>query len=153
MKLLAIAAFLALGAVAAHGQEQGTIETEALPPIQFDRGELRPLDETPSQSRLDPDVASAPGAVLRGLDKVSGDVSDIELAVGESFRLGRLDISLTDCRFPVDNQAGDAYARLIVRAQGLEAPAFDGWMIASSPALSALDHPRYDVWVIRCTTS
>lgn len=23
-------------------------------------------------------------------------------------------------------------------------------MTASSPALSALDHPRYDVWVLRC---
>ena len=32
----------------------------------------------------------------------------------------------------------------------LEAPAFHGWMIASSPALSALEHSRYDVWVIRC---
>ena len=29
---------------------------------------------------------------------------------------------------------------------------FDGWMIASSPALNALDHPRYDVWVIGCDT-
>ncbi|MCW8843320.1 MAG: DUF2155 domain-containing protein, partial [Rhodobacteraceae bacterium] len=33
-----------------------------------------------------------------------------------------------------------------------EAPLFQGWMIASSPALSALDHPRYDVWVLRCKT-
>ena len=30
---------------------------------------------------------------------------------------------------------------------------FAGWMIASAPALSALEHPRYDIWVIRCTTS
>lgn len=29
-------------------------------------------------------------------------------------------------------------------------PDFDGWMTASSPALSALDHPRYDVWPLRC---
>ena len=27
---------------------------------------------------------------------------------------------------------------------------FEGWMIASSPALMALDHPRYDVWALRC---
>jgi hypothetical protein len=26
-------------------------------------------------------------------------------------------------------------------------------MIASSPAISALDHPRYDVWVLRCIIS
>lgn len=28
---------------------------------------------------------------------------------------------------------------------------FSGWMFASSPGLSALEHPVYDVWVIRCT--
>jgi hypothetical protein len=29
---------------------------------------------------------------------------------------------------------------------------FSGWMIADSPALSALDHARYDVWILRCLT-
>ena len=27
---------------------------------------------------------------------------------------------------------------------------FSGWMFASSPGLSALEHPVYDVWVIDC---
>ena len=27
---------------------------------------------------------------------------------------------------------------------------FTGWMFASSPAVSALEHPVYDVWVIDC---
>ena len=31
-------------------------------------------------------------------------------------------------------------------------PVFVGWMIATSPALSAMDHPRYDVWVLNCVT-
>ena len=29
-------------------------------------------------------------------------------------------------------------------------PLFRGWMFASSPALSALEHPVYDVWVLEC---
>ena len=29
-------------------------------------------------------------------------------------------------------------------------PLFSGWMFASSPALNALEHPVYDVWVIDC---
>lgn len=29
---------------------------------------------------------------------------------------------------------------------------FSGWMFASSPALSALQHPVYDIWVIDCKT-
>lgn len=35
---------------------------------------------------------------------------------------------------------------------GAEARIFSGWMFASSPGLSALDHPIYDVWVIDCKT-
>ncbi|MEZ5716636.1 MAG: DUF2155 domain-containing protein [Paracoccaceae bacterium] len=31
-------------------------------------------------------------------------------------------------------------------------PIFTGWMVASSPALNAMDHRRYDVWVLRCIT-
>jgi hypothetical protein len=27
---------------------------------------------------------------------------------------------------------------------------FTGWMFASSPALSALEHPVYDIWVVGC---
>ncbi len=35
----------------------------------------------------------------------------------------------------------------------VENTAFSGWMIASSPALNALDNPRYDVWLLRCNNS
>lgn len=37
-----------------------------------------------------------------------------------------------------------------IRAEGKEV--FSGWMFASSPALNALEHPVYDVWVIDCQT-
>jgi hypothetical protein len=30
---------------------------------------------------------------------------------------------------------------------------FSGWMFASSPALSALEHPVYDVWAVDCRNS
>jgi hypothetical protein len=33
------------------------------------------------------------------------------------------------------------------------APVFQGWLIGSAPALHALDHPRYDVWVLRCNNA
>ena len=49
--------------------------------------------------------------------------------------------------------AGDAFAFLTVREAGNAEPVFRGWMIASSPALNAMDHQRYDVWVLSCTTS
>lgn len=97
-------------------------------------------------------VVSAPGAVLRGLDKVNGQTVDVEVAKGETAEVFGLDVALGDCRYPVDNPTGDAYAYLTIWERDARQAVFDAWMIASSPALSALDHARYDVWVIRCMT-
>ncbi|MFV2052103.1 DUF2155 domain-containing protein [Aliiroseovarius sp. YM-037] len=98
-------------------------------------------------------ATDAAGAVLRGLDKVNGNLTDYEMQVGDHVDLGRLDVELVACRFPTDNPAGDAFANIVVSEKEADAPLFKGWMVASSPALNALDHPRYDVWVLRCTTS
>ncbi|WP_306005130.1 DUF2155 domain-containing protein [Aquicoccus porphyridii] len=98
------------------------------------------------------EVSPGKGAVIRTLDKINGMVEDIELANREAVEIGRIKVTLGECRFPVGNPAGDAYAFLTVTEEGRDSPVFIGWMIASSPALSAMDHPRYDVWVLRCIT-
>jgi hypothetical protein len=87
---------------------------------------------------------------LRALDTITGIVEDIDLPVGNTTVYERLMISAKDCRYPADNIAADAFAYLIIRDVREALPKFEGWMIASSPALSALEHPRYDVWVLRC---
>ncbi|MCF6234480.1 MAG: DUF2155 domain-containing protein [Rhodobacteraceae bacterium] len=96
---------------------------------------------------------SGSGAVLRGLDKVNGQTVDVELPKGGRGAVFGLDVALADCRYPADNPTGDAYAYLTIREEAKTEIWFDGWMIASAPALSALDHSRYDVWVLRCITS
>ena len=93
------------------------------------------------------------GVKLKGLDKVSGDVTDVDLAIGETAKVGRIEVTLGDCRYPEDNPTGEGYAWLTIRDPSRDTTLFDGWMVASSPALNALDHPRFDVWVIRCTTA
>ena len=98
-------------------------------------------------------TSRAPGAVLRGLDKLSGRTTDIEVKSGGAARFGQLDIALSECRYPAGNRAGDAFAGLQIMENGQDEPVFEGWMIASAPALSAMDHPRYDVWVLRCRIS
>lgn len=99
------------------------------------------------------DVASAPGAILRALDKVSGVTEDLELASGQTQKFGRLAVTLTDCRYPVDDPSSNAFAHLTITDTQHQKQEFDGWMVASSPALSALDDPRYDVWLLRCKSS
>jgi hypothetical protein len=98
-------------------------------------------------------VSSAPVAVVRALDKISGQTTDLELTRGEPRRYGRLTIVLGDCRYPTDDPASEAFAWLEIRDPAMSAPAFSGWMLASSPALHAMDHPRYDIWVLRCKSS
>lgn len=91
-------------------------------------------------------------ADLRVLDKVTGAVLDVSMPVGTAKSIGLLNLSLQECRAPRANPNGDAYALLVIKYRNEAEPVFQGWMIASAPALNAMDHPRYDVWVLRCNS-
>jgi hypothetical protein len=90
---------------------------------------------------------------LRALDTLNGLTETLTLGVGETIRFGHLEISLEACRVPREAPESDAYAFLRIQDIRDAAPRFSGWMFASSPALSALDHPRYDVWALSCSNS
>lgn len=96
------------------------------------------------------DTVRAQSAMLRGLDKVSGRTTDLPLQIGQAVRYGRLEIRLGECRYPAGDPSSDAFAQLTITDLRQNASVFSGWMIASSPALSALDDARYDVWVMSC---
>lgn len=98
-------------------------------------------------------VSPGNGAVLRVLDKLNAKVSDVTIVNGTSALEDGMEINLAACRFPNDNPTGEAFAFVTVREAGVPQPVFSGWMVASSPALNPMNHPRYDVWVLRCTTS
>jgi len=93
------------------------------------------------------------GAVLRALDKTSGTTVDLLIPRGQIGRVGRLQIVMNECRYPVGNPSGDAFASLEISETGHSGTVFSGWMIASAPALNPMEHQRYDIWVMRCNTS
>ena len=95
-------------------------------------------------------VGRGEGALLRGLDKVSGQSTDLVLNVGDSVAFGRLEVRLGECRYPAADPESDAFAQLTITDSRSRMALFTGWMIASSPAISALDDARYDVWVVSC---
>ncbi len=97
-----------------------------------------------------PEFTDSDGADLRFLDKLTSETGDVNLGLGQSAKFGRLLVQLNTCRYPTANPASDAEAHLTIVDESTGAVAFSGWMLASSPALSALDHPRYDVWVLFC---
>ena len=92
-------------------------------------------------------------AVLQGLDKVTARVSTLSVAIGESARFGTLEIVVRHCDKRPPEEAPESAAFLdIWQARPGEASVslFRGWMFASSPALNALEHSVYDVWVLDC---
>jgi hypothetical protein len=94
-----------------------------------------------------------PIAVLQGLDKVAAKVSQIVAPVGSSVTFGTLSILVRDCETAPPDAAPDNAAFI----QIYETPPseqtkrlFSGWMFSSSPALSGLEHPVYDVTLLAC---
>ena len=97
-----------------------------------------------------------PIAVLRGLDKVTARISTIEVPVGHAVRFGTLEITVRTCDKRPPEEPPEAAAFLDIweiRQEQPSANLFRGWMFASSPALSAMDHPVYDVWVLDCVST
>ncbi len=93
------------------------------------------------------------GVLLQGLDKVTARITTIRAPVGEAVRFGTLEITAHRCLKHPPEEPPESSALLTIReVRPGEQPAvlFQGWMFASSPALSALEHPVYDVWVKDC---
>lgn len=90
-------------------------------------------------------------AVLQGLDKVTARVRQIGAPVGETIELGSLAVTVRACLKtpPTEPPEAAAFLEIDERSNGSER-IFEGWMFASSPGLSALEHPVYDVWVLDC---
>jgi hypothetical protein len=91
--------------------------------------------------------------VLRALDKITARITEIELEIGEELRFGTLSLVARYCRTrpPIEPPETFAYFEIDdIKRAGTRERVFEGWMVASSPALNALEHPVYDVWVINC---
>ena len=104
--------------------------------------------------------SSPPGrvVVLRGLDKVTARTEDFEAVIGEAVTFGPLTITARYCRKRPPEETPETFVFLEVldrRTDGFGTDiegemVFSGWMFASNPALSPLEHPVYDVWPIDC---
>ena len=113
-------------------------------------------DHPPALTDAQPDTAGVKRmVVLRGLDKVTGRAIDVSAPVGFPVRFGSLTITARYCYTVPPEEPPETTAFLqIDDGKPGEQPkrVFSGWMFASTPALSALEHPVYDVWVITCKT-
>lgn len=90
---------------------------------------------------------------LQSLDKVAARTMTFEARVGSTVKFGPIYIKTQACRKapPVEKPEAAAFLQ-IWEATAKKEPQwiFSGWMFSSSPALSPMDHPVYDVWVLDC---
>ncbi len=95
-----------------------------------------------------------PVVVLRALDKMTARVEEIGIPVGKTIQFGNLSIVAKTCRTTLPEETPPESATYLevseVKPGAQDVPVFQGWMFASSPALSAMEHPIYDIWVTGC---
>ena len=98
-------------------------------------------------------------AVLQGLDKITARISKFDAPVGKAVCFGRLVITVQACvkHPPEEEPESAAFLQIDEVRQGennavVAQRVFNGWMFASSPALSAMENPIYDIGVLDCKT-
>ena len=93
-------------------------------------------------------------AQMQAMDKITGRVSVINVPVNGVVEFGSLSIVVRSCKTRPAEEAPDNFAFVDITdktLQGEEFNIFKGWMISSSPATHAVEHPIYDVWLLQCT--
>lgn len=102
---------------------------------------------------------AAPGAVLRGLDKITGHARDFTAPVGRPVKFGTLEITVRACQKapPEDPPEVSIYIEVVDHPvprtkdePPVTRPLMSGWIFASNPARNGLEHAAYDVWAIDC---
>ena len=95
------------------------------------------------------------GAQFSALDKITARIEKLELSLSDEEVLGSLTIILKSCqnRPPDYLPESAAYVEIYDKLnknyeKGILI--FSGWMFSSSPAISALEHPIYDIFLISC---
>ena len=90
--------------------------------------------------------------VLQGLDKITGRLNTMTVNVGEKTSFGALDIYVRVCygKPTEETPENSTFLDIVEKKEEGQLKLFSGWMFSSSPALSAMDHPVYDIWVLKC---
>lgn len=92
-------------------------------------------------------------AQMQAMDKITGRVSVIEVPVNGEVAFGSFSIVVRDCKTTPPEETPENYAFVDVADSSfgkMQFNIFKGWMMSSSPALNAVEHPIYDVWLLKC---
>ena len=112
------------------------------------------LTLTSLSSSVQASFVDFPMVRLQALDKSTARTVTLEANVGSTIEYGSIFIKIQACREAEPLETPESAAFIQVWEVPLNSKksewVFSGWMFGSSPALSAMDHPVYDVWVLDC---
>ena len=94
-----------------------------------------------------------PVVTLGALNKITAKLETIDVAQNETVKFGTLEITMRECSSNPPEETPESVAFIEVTDlghSGEPSKIFSGWMFASSPAVSPLEHAVYDVWVTDC---
>ena len=94
-----------------------------------------------------------PVVTLGALNKITAKLETIQISRDEKVKFGTLEITMRSCQSNPPEETPESVAFIEVVDYGqtnVATEIFKGWMFASSPAISALEHAVYDVWVTDC---
>ena len=124
------------------------------PPVEVPVAPPPPPEVVPT-----PSTGAAPqalGVMLGGIDKVAARTAKFEANLRQKVFYNTLIITAYACKTRPPEEPPESAAFLEIQERkpdGTTQKLFSGWMFASSPALNALEHPVYDVWVVGCKTA
>ena len=94
--------------------------------------------------------------VMMGLDKITGRPTRIVAHLNQPVQFATFTITARYCYSTPPSETPETSAFLQIddhRPDQQPRRVFSGWMYASTPALNAVEHPLYDVWVISCSAN
>ena len=91
-------------------------------------------------------------AKFRLLDKISNKLIDKTILVDDSNEMATLNIKVYACFSEPPTEISEDYVLvdIIDNFQDSQKNVYRGWMISSSPEVTALEHPIYDLWLLGC---
>ena len=86
------------------------------------------------------------------LDKISNKLVEKSIKVNETDFIETLNIRVYSCFSEPPNKIPEDYVLIDVKDyfEDEEKSIYKGWMISSSPDVTPLEHPIYDLWLLGC---
>ena len=110
----------------------------------------------PAKDEVKNSVLNYDRVTLQAINKITARSSSTEARLDNPLKFGTLEIILHKCVQTITGDKQENAALLeIYETKPKEPPVqiFFGWLFASAPSLSGIEHPFYDLSVIKCKSS